>query len=172
MSDVNDRKTCSSWLMYYLGSKNEDEFVSTAVKLGYHMLTKKTDNITATVMWQVSHISKRSQRIVLRYLSNFFVSRLVVLEYCIDELGQNYVPSQCAFFISDRKKIHFWTKPISNILTTSLESLYCQECSNNFDNTSISTIDIVVGGGRGQGKFRSVSKFILRDIHIKNWNHM
>ena len=26
-SDVNDRNTCSSWLIYYVGSKNEDEFV-------------------------------------------------------------------------------------------------------------------------------------------------
>ena len=125
-SDVNDRNTCSSWLIYYVGSKNEDEFVSTAVKLGYPILTKKMDNTTAATMWQTSNISKKSQIIVFRYLSNFFGSRLVVLEYCIDELGQNYVPSQCAFFISDRKKIHFWTTPISKKLTTSLESLYSQ----------------------------------------------
>ena len=58
MSDVHDRKTCSSWLMYYLGSKNEDEFVSTAVKLGYPMLTKKMDNVTVAAMWQESNISK------------------------------------------------------------------------------------------------------------------
>ena len=50
MSDLNDSKTCSSWLMYYLGSKNEDEFVATVVKLGYPMLTKKMDNITAAVI--------------------------------------------------------------------------------------------------------------------------
>jgi len=115
MSDVNDSKTCSSWLMYYLGSKNEDEFVATAVKLGYPMLTKKMDNITAAAMWQESNISKKSQRIVLRYLSNYFGSRLVVPEYCIDELGQNHVPPQCDFFISDRKKIHFWAKLISKL---------------------------------------------------------
>ena len=48
-------------------------------------------------------------------------------------------------------------------MTTSLESLYCQECSTTSDNSSISTIDIVVGGNHGQGKFGSVSKFILRD---------
>ena len=28
MSGVNDKSICSSWLMYYLGTKNEDEFVS------------------------------------------------------------------------------------------------------------------------------------------------
>ena len=61
-------------------------------------------------------------------------------------MGQNHVPPQCDFFISDRKNIHFLTKPISKILTTSLESLYCQECSTNSDNSSIATIDIVVGG--------------------------
>ena len=87
MSDMNGSKICSSWLMYCLGSKHEDEFVSTAVKLGYPMLTKKMDNITAAAMWQKSNISKKSQRIVLRHLLNFFGSRLVVPEYCIDKLG-------------------------------------------------------------------------------------
>ena len=73
--------------MYYLGSKHSYEFISTAVNFGYPMLTKKMDNITAAVMWQESDISKKSQRIVLKYLSNFFGSRLGVPEYCIDELG-------------------------------------------------------------------------------------
>ena len=50
MSDVNIKCPCSSWLMYYLGSKNEDEFVSTAVKLGYPILTKKINRITAAAM--------------------------------------------------------------------------------------------------------------------------
>ena len=99
--------------MYYSGTKNEDEFVSTAAKLGYHMLTKEMDNITAAAMWQESNISKKSQRVVLRYLSNFFGSSLVVPAYCIDELGQNHVPSKYDFLISDRKNIYFWTTTIS-----------------------------------------------------------
>ena len=101
------KHTCSSWLMYYLGSKNEYEFVATAIKLGYHMLTKKMDNITAAAMCEESNISKKSQSIILRYLSNIFGSMLVVEEYCIDELGQNHVPPQCDFWISDRKKYIF-----------------------------------------------------------------
>ena len=132
------------------------------------MLTKKVDNITTATMGQESNISKKSQRIILRYLSNFFGSRLVVPEYCIDELGQNHVPPKYVIFISDRKKICFWIKPISKFLTTSLGSLYCQESSNNSDSTSICIIDIVIGCDYGQGKFRSVLKFILRDIHIKS----
>ena len=64
--------------MYYLGSKNEDEFVTTAVKLGCPMLAKKIDHITTAAMWRESNISKKSQRIVLRYLLNFFGARLVV----------------------------------------------------------------------------------------------
>ena len=94
------------------------------------MLTKKMDNITTAVMWQESSISLTSQRIILRYLSNFFGSWLVVPEHCIDKLGQNYVIPQCGYFISDHKKTHFWTKPVSKILTKSLESLYCQKCSD------------------------------------------
>ena len=93
--------------MYYIGGKNEDEFVSTAVKLGYPMLTKKMDNITIAAMQQEFNISKKSQIILLKYLSNFFGSRLVVLEYCIDELRQNHVSPQCDFLISDRKKYVF-----------------------------------------------------------------
>ena len=104
MSDFNDKETYSSWLMYYLGNRNEDEFVTTAVKLGYPMLTKKMDNITAAAMWQESNISITSQKIILRYLSTFFGSRLVVSEYCIGNLDQNYVIPQCDFFISDHKK--------------------------------------------------------------------
>ena len=122
MLDFNDKETCSSWLMHYLDNKNEDEFVIIAVKLGYPMLTKKMDNITAAAMWQESNIFLTSQRIVLRYLSNFFGSRLVVPEYCIDKLVQNYVISQCDFFISDHKKTHFWTKPMSKILRKSILS--------------------------------------------------
>ena len=89
MSDVNDKDTCSSWLIYYLDSKNEDEFVTTAVKFGYPMLTKKMNHIIAAVIWQESNISKESQRIMMRYLSNFFGTRLVVPEYYIDKLEQN-----------------------------------------------------------------------------------
>ena len=51
MSDFNDKETCSSWLMYYLGNINEDEFVTIAVKLVYPMLTKRMDNITVATMW-------------------------------------------------------------------------------------------------------------------------
>ena len=97
MSDVNDENTYSSWLMCYFGTNNEDEFVSTAVKLDYHMLTKKMDHITAVAMWQESNISKKSQRIVLRYLSNFVGARLVLLEYCIYEFGNNLIVNKYVF---------------------------------------------------------------------------
>ena len=49
--DVNDKNTYPSWLMYYLGSKNKDEFITTAVKLGYLMLTKNMDQITDVAIW-------------------------------------------------------------------------------------------------------------------------
>ena len=114
--------------MYYLGNKNEDVFVTTAIKLGYPMLTKKMDNITAATMWQESKISLTSQRIILRYLSNLFGSRLVVPEHCIDKLGQTY----------------FCTKPISKIPKKSLERLYCQRYSDISQCKSISTMDIVL----------------------------
>ena len=105
MSDDNGKQTCSSWLMYYLGSKHENEFVTTAVKLGYPMLIKKIEHITTTAIWQESIISKKSQIIVLRYLSNFFSTRLVVTKYCIDKLGQKNIITQIYFFFSMGKQL-------------------------------------------------------------------
>ena len=58
MSYVNDKNTCSSSLMYYLGRKDKDECISTAVKLYYPMLTKKMDHTTAAAIWQEFNISK------------------------------------------------------------------------------------------------------------------
>ena len=72
--------------MYYLGSKNEDGFVTTAIKLCYPMLTKKMDHITTPAMWQEFNITKKPQTIMLRCLSSFFGTRLVVPGYCIDKL--------------------------------------------------------------------------------------
>ena len=92
----------------------------------------------------------------------------MVLEYCIDKLGQNYVIPQCDFFISDHKKTHFWTKLILKILTKSLEILYFQKCSDVSQCKSISTIGMVFGGDHGQGKIRCVTKFIPRDSGGKN----
>ena len=62
------------------------------------MLTKKMDHITTAAMWQKSNISKKSQRIVLRYLSNIFGTKLVVPKYCIDGFRQNHVIPQYDFF--------------------------------------------------------------------------
>ena len=63
----------------------------------------------------------------------------------------------------DDKQIHYWTKPLDKLLTRSLLRK-CSETINekNLTNT-FSKIDIVVGGYHGQGNFRSVGKFIVRD---------
>ena len=47
------------------------------------------------------------------------------------------------------KKHIFGQKPILKILTKSLESLYCQECSDVSQCQSISTLDMVFGGDHG-----------------------
>ena len=44
------------------------------------------------------------------------------------------------------------------MLTKSLESLYCQKCSDISPFKFISTIDIVFGDDHGQGKMRCVTK--------------
>ena len=59
-------------------------------------------------------------------------------------------------------------KPITKILTTLFESLYCQECSNDSESNGISIIDIVVGDDHSQGKIISLCKFKSRDMNLIN----
>ena len=82
-----------SWLIYYLGKKIEDEFLSVAIELDCPILSPKVDEISATVMWQESNITTNAQRIITRHLSDFFSKRLIVPESYIIELGQNHVPT-------------------------------------------------------------------------------
>lgn len=56
-----------------LGNTNEDEFVSMARKLGYELVTKKIDCITAAAIWQELNIPVNSQRLTLCHLSDFLV---------------------------------------------------------------------------------------------------
>ena len=141
------------------------------MKLDYLMLTKKMDNITAAVMCQESNISLTSQRIILRYLSNFFGSRLVVSEHCIDKLGQDCVIPQCNFFISDHKNLIYGQNLYSKFSLNLLKVYIVKKRSDISQCKSISTIDIAFGGGHGhghghghdKGKMRYVTKFIPRD---------
>ena len=85
-------ETKCSWLIYYLGKSFEDEFLSVAIELGYPILSQKMDEISAAAVWQQSNISRKAQRIIVRHLFDFFGKWLIVLEYCIIELGQNHGP--------------------------------------------------------------------------------
>ena len=44
--------------------------------------------------------------------------------------------------------------------------MYFKECSNECESNDISTLDIIFAGDHGQGKFRYVYKFILRDMNV------
>ena len=96
-------------------------------------------------------------------LNSFFGKRLILPEYCITELGQNHVPPESDSVILNDKKIHFWKKPIDQLLTRSLLNKFGKTADkDNLDN-KLSKIDIVIRGDHEQGKFRNISKFIIWD---------
>ena len=72
ISNLNNLETKCSWLMYYLGRKFKDEFISVVIKLGCPILSRRIDLIITAAMWQEYNISRKSQRIIFRHLSNFF----------------------------------------------------------------------------------------------------
>ena len=153
ISDDHDFVTNCSWLIYYLGKKYEDEFLSVVIELGYPILSQKMDEISAAAMWQESNVTTNAQRIITRHLSDFFGNRLIVPECCITELGQNHVPPKSELIILDDKKIHFWTKPLDKLLTRSLLRKFSETTNDKNLSNICSKIDIVVGSDHGQGNF-------------------
>ena len=109
----------------------------------------------------------------------FFSKRLIIPEYFVTELGQNHVPPTSDSIILNDKN-HFWAKPLDKLLTKSLWSKFETIIDkNNLDN-KLSQIGIVKGGDHGQGKCRSVDKFIIRGEEgydkesyvIKKWSYI
>ena len=54
----------------------------------------------------------------------FFGNRFIVPESCITKLGQNHVPPKSDSIILNDQKIHFWIKPLDQLLTRSLLSKF------------------------------------------------
>jgi hypothetical protein len=62
--------------------------------------------------------------------------------------------------------IHYWTKAMDGVMIKTL----ARECKHSLvEMKKVASVDIVVGGHHGQGKFRAVIKIILRyvDIEVK-----
>ena len=126
------------------------------------------NEINATVMGQASNVATNVRKIIVCHLSDFFGNRLIVPESCITKLRQNHVPSKSDSIILNDQKIHFWTKPLDQLLTRSLLSKY-EDITNSETLISIlSIINIVIGGDHEKEKIRNVCKYIMRNIYDKN----
>jgi hypothetical protein len=157
----------ASWILQHLALNFEDEFVHVCKKMGYPVFSKKMEAATACAMWQEANVSKKSQRTILRYLAAEFGGRLVVPEVQVDAFGQDHVPPVPGTFEDavTGKTIHFWTKPIAKLLEVAVTT-HAKEKGITTDEAALArlkSIDVVLGGDHGQGKFRSVIKIILRD---------
>jgi hypothetical protein len=88
--------------------------------LGYPVFGKKMDGTAAAAMWQEANVSKTSQQTILRYLAAEFGTRLVVPEAEVKKFGENHVhPVPGSFISEDGKRVHYWTKPVDNVLESS-----------------------------------------------------
>ena len=119
------------------------------------------DEICAAAMWQESNVTTNAQRIIARHLSDFFGNRLIVPESCITKLGQNHVPPESKSIILNDEKIHFWTKPLDQLLTRSLLSKYEDITNKETLKSKLSNIDMVIRGDHGQEKIMNVCKYIM-----------
>ncbi len=171
-----DPSVGASWILQHLALNFEDEFVHVCKKMGCPVFSKKMDAATACAMWQEANVSKKSQRTILRYLAAEYGCRLVVPESQVDAFGQAHVAPVTGSFEDPvtKKTIHYWTKPIAELLEVSV-STYIQENKMATEEgalRSLKSMDVVLGGDHGQGKFRSVIKIILRDGNDKQVTSM
>jgi hypothetical protein len=160
-ADDEDGSEAAGWILEYLGSAFEDEYVATAETLGYPITSKKMPSEHAAAMWQEANIARRAQRTILRHLSSYFGSRLVVPEAEITKLGQNHVVPDCNSFVYEKKRIHYWTKPLTKAVEVALETRLGEVGADG--DVVPKSIDIVVGGDHGKERFRAVAKVIIRD---------
>ena len=147
----------ASWILQHLALNFEDEFVHVCKKMGYPVFSKKMDAATACAMWQEANVSKKSQRTIIRYFSAEFGGRLVVPKAQVNLFGQDHVPLVTGTFEDavTGKMIHYWTKPIGKLVEVAVTT-YVQEKGITTDEAalgSLKSLDIVLGGDHGQGKF-------------------
>ena len=90
---------------------------------------------------------------------------MTVPEAQVDAFGQDHVPPVPGSYEDPAtgKTIHFWTKPIGQLLEVSVATYAKKKVATATALESLQSIDVVLGGDHGQGKFRSVIKIILRD---------
>ena len=90
---------------------------------------------------------------------------MTVPEMQVDAFGQDHVPPVVGSYEDPvtGKTIHFWTKPIATLLEVSVATYTQERAATNPALNNLESIDVVLGGDHGQGKFRSVIKIILRD---------
>jgi hypothetical protein len=164
----------ATWILQHLALNYKDQFVHVCRKMGYPIFLKKMDAATACAMWQ--DMSRKSQRTIPTYLAAEYGCRLVVPEAEVDAFGQDHVPPITGSFEDPMtsKMIHFWTKSIAKLLEVSV-STYVREKSIAADDAALGilkSIDVVLRGDHGQGKFESVIKIILRDDDGKQVDSM
>jgi hypothetical protein len=168
----------AAWILKLLALNYEDQFVHVCRKMGYLIFSKKMDAATACAMWQEANVSRKSQKTILRYLAAEYGCRLVIAEQRLILLDRTMWPPVTGSFedpvTSKADDIHFWAKPVAKLLEVSV-SPYIREKSIAADDSALGmlkSIDDVLGGNHGQGKFRSVIKIILRDDDGKQVDSM
>ena len=78
----------------------------------------------------------------------------------------------CSYFeLQEKKKIHYWTKPIDKVVTTCVKN-YLEQQKLMVEKKELKSVDVVFGGDHGQGKFRAVVKVLYRDESGKTIDHV
>jgi hypothetical protein len=77
----------ATWILHHLALNYKDQVVHVCRKMGYPALFKKMDAATACAMWQEANVSRKIQRMILRYLAAEYGCRLVVPKAEVDAFG-------------------------------------------------------------------------------------
>ena len=115
-SSLDAKSKASDWLITYLGTNYNDEFVNVASKLGLLLAPKIMDAETPCAIWKEANCTVSQQCIILHHLSLFFGRCITVPESQLQELEKGALPPITGCTIINNEKIHYWYKPIGAVL--------------------------------------------------------
>jgi hypothetical protein len=137
------------WLITYLGECFPSEFVKSAQALDMPIHQGKMDAVFSTVMWSDAGVGVVAQRVVNKYILDFFGYKFTVPEAMINQLAVASVPPLVGQTQYMDHTLDYWYKDIQELLTRQITG----EHTNQQAGFSYSSVDFVIGADHGRAHF-------------------
>jgi hypothetical protein len=146
------------WLITYLGDNYPKEFVKLAQALDMPIHQGKMDAEYTTAMWSDAGVGVAAQRIMMKYLIDFFGYKFTVAEALIAQLTVDSVPPVLGTVQYMDRTLDYWYQDLEGLLAGQIAKEHINQPA--FLHTFV---DFVIGADHRQGSFHACVKIIFRN---------